>query len=82
MRVPRIVHIKDKKISIFGGGDSALDWALELSKTSKVNLIHRREEFKAAQATVDNVKELSKSGKINLKIFQTRPYMANRWLKH
>ena len=48
---------KDKKISIFGGGDSALDWALELSKTSKVNLIHRRDEFRAAQATVDKVKD-------------------------
>ena len=32
---------QDKTISIFGGGDSALDWALELSNTSKVNLIHR-----------------------------------------
>ena len=67
-----LYSIKDKKIfdgktvSIFGGGDSALDWALELSKTSKVNLIHRRDEFRAAQATVDKVKELSNSGKINL----------------
>ena len=67
-----LYSIKDKKIfdgktvSIFGGGDSALDWALELSKTSKVNLIHRRDEFRAAQATVDKVKELSNAGKINL----------------
>tara|TARA_B100000965_G_scaffold396842_1_gene412458 strand:- start:167 stop:1183 length:1017 start_codon:yes stop_codon:yes gene_type:complete len=64
--------VKDKKIfdgkivSIFGGGDSALDWAIELSKFSKVNLIHRREEFRGAQATVDSVKELTKSGKIKL----------------
>ena len=64
--------IKDKKIfkekivSIFGGGDSALDWAVELSKTSKVNLIHRRDEFRGANATVDKVHELTKSGKINL----------------
>ena len=28
-------------ITIFGGGDSALDWAIELSKNSKVNLVHR-----------------------------------------
>ena len=64
--------IKDKKmfegktVSIFGGGDSALDWAVELSKNSKVNLIHRRDEFRGAQATVDKVHELTKEGKINL----------------
>ena len=64
--------VKDKKIfegktvSIFGGGDSALDWAVELSKNSKVNLIHRRDEFRGAQLTVDTVHELVKSGKINL----------------
>ncbi len=63
--------VKDKKIfegkivSIFGGGDSALDWAVELSKNSKVNLIHRRDEFRGAESTVNKVKELAKSGKIN-----------------
>ena len=67
-----LYSIRDKKIfegktvSIFGGGDSALDWAVELSKTSKVNLIHRREDFRGAQSTVDKVNELSKSGAINL----------------
>ena len=64
--------IKDKKkfegktVSIFGGGDSALDWAVELSKNSKVNLIHRRDDFRGAQATVDKVLQLAKDGKINL----------------
>ena len=57
---------ENKTISIFGGGDSALDWAVEFSKTSKVNLIHRREEFRGAQATVDKVLQLKKEGKINL----------------
>ena len=57
---------KDKIVSIFGGGDSALDWAIELSKTSKVNLIHRREDFRGAQSTVDKVHKLAKSGAINL----------------
>ena len=55
-----------KTVSIFGGGDSALDWAVELSKNSKVNLIHRRDEFRGAQATVDKVHQLAKEGKINL----------------
>ena len=57
---------KGKTVSIFGGGDSALDWAIELSKDSKVNLIHRRDEFRGAQATVDKVNELAKNNKINL----------------
>ena len=57
---------KGKSVSIFGGGDSALDWAIELSKDSKVNLIHRRDEFRGAQATVDKMNELKKNGKINL----------------
>ena len=57
---------EDKTVSIFGGGDSALDWAVELSKNSKVNLIHRRDDFRGAQSTVDKVHELAKSGTINL----------------
>ena len=57
---------KDKTVSIFGGGDSALDWAVELSKNSKVNLIHRRDEFRGAQSTVNKMNELKKVGKINL----------------
>jgi thioredoxin reductase (NADPH) len=57
---------KDKTISIFGGGDSALDWAIELSQNSKINLIHRRDGFSGAQASVDKVRELEKAGKINL----------------
>ena len=57
---------KDKAVTIFGGGDSALDWAIELSKNSKINLVHRRDEFRGAQATLDQVKTLSKEGKIDL----------------
>ena len=65
---------KGKTVSIFGGGDSALDWAIELSKESKVNLIHRRDEFRGAQATVDKMHELKDAGKINL---FTKYQMAN-----
>ena len=57
---------KDKTISIFGGGDSALDWAIELSNTSKVNLIHRRDGFSGAESSVQKVKDLNNKGKINL----------------
>ena len=63
-----------KTVTIFGGGDSALDWAIELSKESQVNLIHRRDEFRGAQATVDKMHALVKDGKINL---FTKYQMAN-----
>tara|TARA_B100000963_G_scaffold245854_1_gene215226 strand:+ start:499 stop:1512 length:1014 start_codon:yes stop_codon:yes gene_type:complete len=57
-------QFKNKNISIFGGGDSALDWALELSKYSKINLIHRRDEFRGAPHTLSEIKKLEKEGKI------------------
>ena len=58
---------KNKNISIFGGGDSALDWALELSKSSKITLIHRRKDFRGAQHTLEEIKKLEKQGKIIIK---------------
>ena len=60
-------NFKNKKIAIFGGGDSALDWALELSKFSKITLIHRREEFRGSQHTLSELKKLEKEGKVFIK---------------
>ena len=60
-------NLKNKKIAIFGGGDSALDWALELSKFSKISLIHRRNEFRGAQHTLSQLKKLEKEGKVLIK---------------
>ena len=57
---------KNKTVSIFGGGDSALDWAIELSESSKVNLIHRRDEFRGAQSSVEKIKKLSEENKVKL----------------
>ena len=57
---------KNKSVVIFGGEDSALDWAIELSKDSKVTLIHRRDEFRGAQASVEKVKELQKNNKLEI----------------
>ena len=54
-----------KELLIAGGGDSALDWTNELSKNSKVTLIHRRKEFRAAPDSVSKMQELEKNGKIN-----------------
>ena len=58
---------KNKKIAIFGGGDSALDWALELSKYSQITLIHRRNEFRGAQHTLSEIRKLEKNGKLSIK---------------
>ena len=58
---------KDQTVCIFGGGDSALDWTVELSKISKkIILVHRREEFRAAQHTVNLARELEKNGKVEI----------------
>ena len=58
---------KEKNLSSFGGGDSALDWALELSKISNVTLIHRRDEFRGAPHTLAEIKKLEEKGKISIK---------------
>ena len=60
-------ELKGKNISIFGGGDSALDWALELSKISNVTLFHRRNEFRGAPHTLSEIKQLSEQGKLSIK---------------
>ena len=65
--VRNIEKFKNKNIAIFGGGDSALDWALELSKFSKITLIHRRNEFRGAQHTLLEIKKLEKEGKVSIK---------------
>ena len=58
---------KNKKVCIFGGGDSALDWAIELSKFAEVTLIHRRDEFRGAEHSAATVKQLEKEGKLKIK---------------
>ena len=60
-------QFKNKNIAIFGGGDSALDWALELSKFSKITLVHRRNEFRGAPHTLSEIKKLEKEKKLSIK---------------
>ena len=57
---------KDKTVCSFGGGDSALDWAIELSNSSKVILIHRRDDFRGMQASIDKANQLKKEAKIEI----------------
>ena len=58
---------QNKNIFIFGGGDSALDWTVELSKIAKsISLVHRRDAFRGAQHTEEMMRNLVKDGKVNL----------------
>ena len=52
-----------KSIAILGGGDSALDWVLELQPiASSLTLVHRRAEYRGAPASVDKMKALVEAG--------------------
>lgn len=58
---------KDKKVAIFGGGDSALDWTVELQKVgAEVSLVHRRDAFRGAPDTEISVRKLNEEKKIKL----------------
>ncbi len=66
---------KGKNIVICGGGDSALDWALDLvGKAESVILLHRREEFRAAPASVTKMRELCESYDMQTIIGQVTGY--------
>ena len=59
---------RDKNLLIFGGGDSALDWTVELSDIAKsIKLVHRRDEFRGAPNTEAQMRELVNEGKVELK---------------
>jgi len=64
--VPKISRYKDKRLVIVGGGDSAVDWALNLLPlAASVTLVHRRDQFRAHEESVRQLKE----SKVTLKLF-------------
>jgi thioredoxin reductase (NADPH) len=64
-RVRNSADFHGRKLVIFGGGDSALDWTLELApKAQSVTLVHRRPEFRAAPASVAKMRELEAAGRV------------------
>ena len=59
---------KDKKVVIAGGGDSAIDWALELLKkgiTKDVSIVHRRNEFRANGQKIEELKSFNPTFYLN-----------------
>ncbi|HEY1900339.1 MAG TPA: NAD(P)/FAD-dependent oxidoreductase [Steroidobacteraceae bacterium] len=64
-RVRDAQRLAGQRIVVFGGGDSALDWAVALAPTAQgLTLVHRREQFRGAPATVARVRELQAAGRI------------------
>ena len=69
--VRKMEQFRDKNILIVGGGDSALDWTLNLHPIAKrVTLLHRRDDFRAAPHSVEQMRALVAAGKMDLKIGQ------------
>ena len=65
--VRSVDRYRDKDVFIFGGGDSALDWTLELAdKAKSLSLVHRRDAFRGALHSEEKVRELVASQKVNL----------------
>ena len=63
-------QFEGKRVLLVGGGDSAFDWAVNLQGVARsVMLIHRRDGFRAHQATINQVQELQREGRCELRTF-------------
>src|SRR5471030_2382739 len=69
--VRKMEHFRGRRVLIAGGGDSALDWALNLHPiASRITLVHRRDEFRAAPHSVNAMRALVAEKKMDLVIAQ------------
>jgi ferredoxin/flavodoxin---NADP+ reductase len=68
-----------KNVIIVGGGDSALDWTLNLLDTAAgITLVHRREGFRAHEVTVREVEQAAEAGKVDLRVpYQVKDVAGN-----
>lgn len=65
--ITRKHELAGHRVVLAGGGDSAVDWAVELAHIAEhVHVVHRRADFRAAEATVAEMMSLEKAGKISL----------------
>jgi len=66
-RVQNPRQFAGKRLAILGGGDSALDWVLELVDIAeRITLVHRRDEYRSVQASVDKMRQLVADGKMDV----------------
>ncbi|NJM34797.1 MAG: NAD(P)/FAD-dependent oxidoreductase [Rhodomicrobium sp.] len=69
--VRRMDEFRDKDVVIVGGGDSALDWTINLQPIAKsLTLIHRRDQFRAAPDSVNKMRELAAQGAMQFRLGQ------------
>ncbi len=69
--VRRMEDFRGKRLVISGGGDSALDWTLNLQPIAQsLTLVHRRDDFRAAPHSVSRMRTLVAEGKVDLVIGQ------------
>ena len=69
--VRKIDDFRGKHVVIVGGGDSALDWTLNLQPVAKhLTLVHRRDDFRGAPHSVNAMRELVAAGRMDLRIGQ------------
>ena len=69
--VKKMDALRGRDILIVGGGDSALDWTLNLQPlANSLTLLHRRDDFRAAPDSVKKMRELVAAGKMQLKLGQ------------
>ena len=69
--VRKMENFRGRDVLIVGGGDSALDWTLNLQPVAKsITLLHRRAEFRAAPASVQKMLTLVESGDVSFKLGQ------------
>lgn len=67
--VRKMESFRGKNILIAGGGDSALDWTINLAPLAKsLTLVHHRDGFRAAQHSVNQMRELEREGKVKFHV--------------
>ncbi len=77
--VRKMSQFEGKKLVIAGGGDSALDWTLNLQPLAEhITLLHRRDDFRAAPDSVSKMRTLVKAGTMDLEIGQITQLHGNK----
>lgn len=72
--VKRKEDFRGKKVMIAGGGDSAADWAISLAEIADVTLVHRREKFRCAPNSHDQILKLATENKLKI----AAPYQLDK----